>query len=70
MANGDATKCIEHTGCVARISNLEDSDKSQWSELKEAENRMNAISARINVILGSVVVSCILLVINLLIGKS
>lgn len=70
MANGDATKCIEHTGCIARIGSLEGSDEKQWDKFDDVEIRMNSIMARINVILGGVAVSCILLVINLLLGKA
>ena len=69
MANGDAAKCIEHTGCIARITNLETSDRDQWAGIKDMGKRMDAIGARINVILGGIAVSCILLAINLVVGK-
>jgi hypothetical protein len=67
--NGDATKCIEHSGCIARISTLEKSDDDQWKGLKEMDIRMDTIGARINIILGGVAVSCILLAVNLIVGK-
>ena len=69
MANGDATKCIEHTGCIARIANLETSDRDQWEGIKDMDKRMDAIGTRISVILGGIAVSCILLAINLIVGK-
>lgn len=68
MANGDAVKCIEHTGCIARITNLETSDRDQWDGLKDMDKRMDAFSSRINAILAGVAVSCILLAINLIVG--
>ena len=69
MVNGDAQKCIEHSGCIARIDNLETSDRDQWTGIGEMDKRMDAIGARINMILGGVAVSCILLTINLIVGK-
>lgn len=69
MVNGDLTICIEHTGCVARISNLEKTEAEQWREMKDMSDRMNGFSTRINIILGGVAVSCILLAVNLIVGK-
>jgi len=59
MPNGDF-KCTEHSGCIARIKTLEEQTHSQWDKL-------DSIFTRLNVILGSVVIACIMLVINILI---
>ena len=51
--------CKEWTGCNARIDNLE----------KDSEimgKRMDQIFNRINIILGGIVVSCVMLIINLI----
>ena len=50
--------CKEHTGCVARIEHLE-------GESETMRNRVDKIFSRINLILGGIVVSCVMLVINL-----
>lgn len=60
MARPD--NCRDHSGCVADIEHLQESDKQQWECL-------HSISARINVVLGGVAVSCIMLAINLIIKK-
>ena len=52
--------CQEHSGCIAEIANLKESDKQQWVCI-------NYIKNRINIILGGVVLSLIALVGNLLI---
>lgn len=60
--NLDST-CLEHSGCIARISTLERS-------VTQADNRINEIFTRLNVILGGTVVACLLLVVNILIEVS
>ena len=50
--------CKEHSGCMARIENIE-----KDSELMA--KKVDKIFNRINLILGGIVVSCIMLVINL-----
>lgn len=79
MTNGEFI-CPEHSGCMARIDNLEHGQDDQWTAigdhdknwrkaLKEQDNRMNSIFTRINIILGGIIVACILMVINLIVGK-
>lgn len=53
-------KCNEHSGCMTAIKNLEKTDDAQWKAIE-------SIKSRINVVLGGVCMSCILLAINLLI---
>ena len=57
--NGDEFKCVEHSGLVARITNLEE-------EMNKETSRTDTIMSRLNVVLGGVAVSCILLVLNLI----
>jgi len=58
----EAEICNQHSGCVADITTLKESDKQQWSAIKSIENKANAI-------LGGVCVSCVLLLINLMVSK-
>ena len=53
-------KCNEHSGCMTAIKNLEKTDDAQWKAIE-------SIKGRINVVLGGVCMSCILLALNLLI---
>ena len=55
----DGRKCAEHSGCMARIDNLEKDSEAMGK-------RMDKIFNRINLILGGIVVSCVMLVINLM----
>ena len=57
--------CTEHSGFVARIANLEASETKQWSQFNKVDARFNSMLTRINLTLGGIAVSCILLVINI-----
>lgn len=59
--------CKEHSGCIARIENLEKESAEQWKGLEMTSKRIDSMLTKINVILGGVVVACIMLAINLLI---
>ena len=63
MAASDT--CKEHTGCIARIDNIEVVNAGQWTKMGKMDARMNTILTRINIILGGIAASCVLLVINL-----
>lgn len=65
--NNNRSKCDEHSGCVARIENLEKNNLSQWEKIDKVDNKVNSIFTRVNIVLGGIVVACIMLVINLLI---
>lgn len=67
MPNGDL-KCSEHSGCVERISGLEKENITQWTGIKNNRDRIDAILARVNIILGGMVTACILLVINIILN--
>jgi hypothetical protein len=58
--------CQHHSGCLADINNLKDENKSQWGAIDKMSDKVNSIMTRINIILGSVVVACIMLALNLL----
>ena len=58
--------CIEHTGCMARIKNIEKENKDQWAKMSKLDDRIDTILTRVNIILGSIAASCILLVLNLI----
>ena len=58
--------CREHSGCLARISNLEKDNTKQWGEISRMNEKVDSIMTRLNIVLGSVVVACIMLVLNLL----
>lgn len=64
----DKELCGEHTGCLKDINNLEKSDSRQWKEINENRNRLDMVMSRLNTILGGVVVSLIVLVLNLIVG--
>ncbi len=57
--------CSEHSGCMARIDNLEKSQKEQWETMAKQRERVDSIFMRLNITLGGVVVACVLLAINL-----
>lgn len=62
-------RCSEHTGCVERIKHLEYRDSEMSEKLTKLEDRIDdkfdAFSNRLNVILGGIVVACIMLVVNI-----
>jgi len=64
-----ADKCEDHTGCLKDIAHLQESDRDQWVSIKENRMRADTILARINVVLGGITVACVLLVVNIFIGR-
>ena len=63
-----AEKCEDHTGCLKDISHLQESDRDQWTSIGKNRDRIDLILTRVNVTLGCVTVSCILLAINLVVN--
>jgi hypothetical protein len=61
----DKQLCGEHTGCMARIDNLEKTSCRQWKVLGEQDHRIDKIIMRLNVILGGIAVAIFMLLINL-----
>lgn len=57
--------CKLHSGFSAEITNLKDSNKELWAAYKSITDRIDSFSVRMNVTLGGVAVSCILLAINI-----
>lgn len=62
-----AETCHEHSGCTKDIENLKCDNKKQWSKLGELDERMDNIMKTLNTILGGIVVSIILILIEILI---
>ena len=60
-------RCPDHTGCIRDISHLQESDRDQWTSIGKNRERIDTILSRVNITLGGVTVSCVLLVINLLV---
>jgi len=60
--------CREHSGMTARVDRLETNNHKQTRAVEKVHERMDSIFARINVILGGLVVACILLVCNLIVA--
>ena len=63
--------CRDHSGCLARLDNCEHENEEQWNKMIRMEGvmsatdkRINQIFTRINVILGGIAVSCLLLAVN------
>ena len=57
--------CHEHSGCVTDIKNLKLGEAKIWKKISNVESKVDAIMARLNVILGCIVVATIMLLINL-----
>lgn len=57
--------CSEHTGLVERMNALEKENDAQWKKLRIHDNRIDGMITRINIALGGIAASCILLAINI-----
>jgi len=70
MAPNANNYCDEHKWCSDAIKELRAVDTQQWDKItsnkEEIEKRINTILSRLNGILISVAVACILLVLDLL----
>ena len=60
--------CHDHSGCVKEISNLAAENNMQWDKIGRLSDRIDKLMDRLNWILGGVVVSCVLLILNLILG--
>jgi hypothetical protein len=61
--------CFDHSGCLADIENLKKSDRDQWDSMTLMREKVDGITVRLNVILGTLVVSLILAIIGVSIKK-
>lgn len=61
--------CHEHSGCLADIRNLKESDDDQWAAIKDLQEMRDKLFGRVNIILGGLVVSIVLLLVNIAITK-
>ena len=59
------SKCFDHTGCVARIKCLEDDKEVQWQKIDLLQIKLDSIHSLQTSILGGVIVSIVLLLINI-----
>ena len=58
-------KCFDHTGCVERIKCLEDDKEAQWQKIDLLQIKLDSIHSLQNSILGGVIVSIVLLLVNI-----
>jgi len=58
--------CLDHSGLKNRINNLEEANVSQWTEIGKTDDKVNNIMLRLNVVLGGVAVTCVMLCVNLI----
>ena len=66
-SSSDPRICPEHSGCLARIKNIENSNAEQWRHIDAMEKRFNQILISLLVILIGVIVNLGYLVLE--IGK-
>lgn len=66
--NGKNGWCLQHTGHESRIKNLEELNGGIMGDIKKTDNRVNGMIGRLNVILGGIVVACVMLAINMVLG--
>jgi len=59
------SKCFDHTGCVARIKCLEEDKEAQWQKIDLLQIKLDSIHSLQTSILGGVIVSIVLLLINI-----
>lgn len=52
---------------MARIGNIEKENSDQWGKMGKLDGRIDTVLSRINIILGSIAASCILLALNLMV---
>jgi hypothetical protein len=61
--------CNQHSGCLARIEDLEDSKREHSRLIGRQTERIDQVLSRLNLVLGTVAAACILLVVNILAGR-
>ena len=61
--------CHAHSGIVTDINNLKEGNKNLWLNMGKMQCKVDKISIAANRILAGITVACILLVINIFIGK-
>jgi hypothetical protein len=58
--------CHEHSGCLKDIDNLKIETRTQWEQLSKTNQKVDDIMTRLNMILGALVVSALMLAANLI----
>jgi len=59
--------CNEHSGCLARLGNLENNNQKQWEKIDVVNSKVDRMFTRLNIILGGMVVAVVLLLINIIV---
>jgi hypothetical protein len=59
--------CVEHSGCMTRLDSLERENSRQWGEISEMDKKTDAIMSKLNIVLTSIAVACLMLVINIIV---
>lgn len=59
--------CHEHSGCLTSINNLKCDNIKQWKAIEDMDKRMDNIFSRLNIILGGIIVSIIMLLADVLV---
>ena len=59
-------KCLDHTGCIARIKCLEDDKNVQWEKIDLFQVKIDSIRSLQTTILGGIIVSIVLLLFNII----
>jgi len=57
----------EHGTVLKSLAVIEAENKVQWDSIKGNRDRIDSILGRVNIVLGSLIAGCVLLVINLII---
>jgi len=57
--------CHEHSGCITDIQNLKDDCKDMKEGMSIMKTKQESVMARLNVILGSVIVAVLMLLANI-----
>lgn len=62
----DNNHCSDHSGCLADITHLKCENRKQWDKMGRMGDKIDSIMSKLNVVLGSIVVACIVLALNLI----
>ena len=66
MFEQDGEVCHEHSGVVTNLKSLRSCAIKQREDIDAIETRVNGITSKLNVILGGIVVSIFMLLLNII----
>lgn len=58
--------CHEHSGCISDINNLKSENSDIWREINSMRDKTDGIMVKLNVLLGGLAISLIMLVFDLI----